>query len=259
LILKSADDTACYSRIDKIAHRNNKGADHIKGEKRNMRFIVRNKFFDHTAQKTVYHPGRYMPNYTTRYVTNEEGVRRESQAEKSWIWEPGWNETVSEPVYKYLDDLDVVFENGEIHGSDGENGKHGTPYTFFSCFGETGTSGVAAIDIISGNVRTRNMRVIGGNGGNGGNGAPEAIVHIPFISGNGGNGGDGGRAAAAVILRRKECKLRIEKNSIISSGLPGFGGIGGAANPNHWIGHGKDGKDGKKGKTSEAIYKKYEH
>lgn len=222
------------------------------------KLIVGEKIFDHIEHKTVHHPGHHVPNYTTKYVTQSNGERKEI-TETSWVWEPGWNETISANIYRYLDELDVVFENGEIHGSDGKYGEHGKPYTFFSCFGKPGSSGVAAIDIVSGTVRTRNMTITGGNGGNGGNGAPQTIVHIPFISGNAGWGGNGGRAGAAVILRRKECNLNPEKNSIITSGLPGFGGIGGIANTNHWIGHGDNGENGKIGKTSEAIYKKYEH
>ena len=222
------------------------------------KIIVGEKVFDHTEYKTVHHSGQHVPHCTTKYVTQSNGESKEVK-ETSWVWEPGWNETISENIYRYMDNIDVVFENGEIKGSEGASGRDGQPNTFFACSGKNGENGDVAMDIISGAVRLRNIRVIGGDGGHGGDGAYQAILHIPFFTGNAGHGGNGGNSGAAVLLQRKECKLIQDINTGISRGNPGYGGKGGEANPNHWIGHGTDGKDGKIGKTSVSIYKNYEH
>lgn len=237
---------------------------------RNTGIKIGNKVFNHTEYYTVNHPGYYTKEKVVTYVKNPDvpvyddfgnfmhnkKVPDTEVVTYQDVWHPGWAETKSVDIYDYLDNIDVVIENGSIKGASGLKGVDGTADTFFDCDGGNGTKGATAITVISGTLRANNATILGGNGGSGGDGRYQAILHIPFFTGNGGNGGNGGDAGHAIALERSECNVIEEGNTRIECGVPGQGGIGGEPNAHHWIGTGSAGDDGQSGSVVSAILKK---
>lgn len=225
------------------------------------------KIFNHTDYYTVDHPGYYTTERIVSYVSNPDVAVLDAWGNVMYYqhvpdtevvtyedrWHPGWTETVSEDIYDYLDCVDVLIENGSIKGARGKNGADGKENTFSECSGCRGEDGHSAIEIVSGTLRVKYASIIGGDGGNGGDGRYQAIMHIPFFTGNGGKGGNGGDAGSAVALLRSSANVIKESGSVLRCGTPGYGGKGGPANSNHWVGHGKDGRDGGSGISTYEI------
>ena len=94
------------------------------------------KLFSHTEYYTVNHPGYYTTERKVTYISNPdvavydafgrfvcyEAVPDTEVVSYVDVWHDGWTETKSRNVYDYLDNVDVVFEDGDIIGENGCNG-----------------------------------------------------------------------------------------------------------------------------------------
>ena len=226
--------------------------------------VIGDKIYDHTDHHNINHPGYYTKEREVSYVKNPRVYNANL---RMWVdvpdtkietykdvWHPGWTEVKDEKIYKYLENIDVVIENGKIKGARGIDGKDGIEDTLLNNDGHNGTNGNAPILLVSGTLRVQNAKIIGGDGGNGGNGAYQYIIHIPFFTGNGGDGGNGGCGGAGVVrYSAKTTNLVVDSKSSISCGKSGNGGKGSEPNRNHWIGKGRHGRNGDKGKNGKSI------
>lgn len=211
---------------------------------------VREGYYSNEIKKKVTkHPDQLV--YDVDGSVKRVEVKPTVEEETYKLWHPPVTEVRQKNIYSYLDDVDVLFQNGLITRADakkGNDGKKDSPYYY------NGADGKDAVSIFrgeSGVIRFYDVRVIGGNGGNGGDGGYQSLVHLPFGGGDAGNGGNGGSAGAVIDIYRKSFKVVTNDNSVLETGRPGIGGRRGEINPNYWVLPGSKGKEGRTGRARD--------